>query len=202
MAAPVSDSALDTIFREARTYNAWEDKAVPETLVRAIYELHKWGPTSANNSPARYVFLPKDSDGRKKLLPFMIGPNREKTETAPWTVIIAHDMEFHQKIPKLFPHNPGAKAWFENEPGRTENAVRNGTLQSAYFLIAARALGLDCGPLSGFDMAGVNEAFFESAEGEMKHWRANWICNLGHGSTEDLFPRSPRLDFDEACVIL
>ena len=202
MAAPVSDNALDVIFRQARTHNAWEDTHVPETLIRAVYDLQKWGPTSANCSPARYVFLTRESAARQKLLPHMIGPNRDKTEAAPWTVIIAYDHQFHEKIPELFPHNPGARDWFENEPARTETAFRNGTLQSAYFLIAARALGLDCGPMSGFDSDGVNREFFESAEGEMKNWRVNWICNLGHGSSEDLFARSPRLDFDDACVIL
>ena len=202
MAAPVSDNALDVIFREARTYNAWDDTQVPETLVRAIYDLHKWGPTSANCSPARYLFLPKDSEGRQRLLPHMIGPNRDKTEAAPWTVIIAYDYEFHEKIPDLFPHNPGARDWFAEEPARTDTAFRNGTLQSAYFLIAARALGLDCGPMSGFDMDAVNREFFESAEGEMQNWRANWICNLGHGTSENLFERSPRLSFEDACVIL
>ncbi len=202
MSAPISDNALDVIFRQARSYNAWQDKPVPETLVRAIYDLHRWGPTSANCSPARYVFLPKGSEGREKLVPLMIGPNQEKTRSAAWTVIIAYDHEFHEKIPRLFPHNPGAREWFSDEPARTQTAFRNGTLQSAYFLMAARALGLDCGPLSGFDMDGVNATFFEGAQGEMRHWRANWICNLGYGSQENLFERSPRLDFEEAVVIL
>jgi 3-hydroxypropanoate dehydrogenase len=138
--------------------------------------------------------------GKERLLPLMSEGNREKTAQAPWTVIMAHDLGFQEKMPKLFPHNPGAKDWFNHN--RDETALRNGTLQTAYFLIAARAIGLDCGPMSGFDMAGVNAEFFESDEGEMKQWRANWICNLGYGDKTKILPRSPRLEFDEACRIL
>jgi 3-hydroxypropanoate dehydrogenase len=201
MTRPVSDEALDTLFRKARSYNAWTQDDVPETLIRAVYELSKYGPTSANCSPARYLIL-RPGEARERLIPYMIGPNKEKTRDAPWTVLIAYDRMFLDKIPELFPHNPGARDWFKEEPARTTTAFRNGTLQSAYFLVAARALGLDAGPMSGFDHDGVDGEFFLEAEGEMANWRINWICNLGHGSEEGLFERSPRLDFDTACRIL
>lgn len=201
MTSPVADRALDVIFRDARTHNGWDDKDVPETLMRAVYDLTKMGPTSANCCPARFVFTAKGSEGRDKLLPLMAEGNRGKTEAAQWTVIIAHDMKFAEKMPQLFPHNPDAQHWFDNNT--EETAVRNGTLQSAYFLIAARALGLDTGPMSGFDMDAVNKAFFEESDDEeMHHWKANWICNVGHGTQENIFPRSPRLSFSEACRVL
>jgi 3-hydroxypropanoate dehydrogenase len=199
MAHPVNDHALDVIFRDARSQNGFLEKDVPEVLIRAVYDLTKMGPTSANCSPARFLFVHTPA-AKERLLPLMSEGNREKTAQAPWTVIMAHDLAFQEKMPKLFPHNPGAKDWFNHN--RDETAVRNGTLQTAYFLIAARAIGLDCGPMSGFDMAGVNREFFESDDGEMKHWRANWICNLGYGDKTKLFGRSPRLEFDEACRIL
>jgi 3-hydroxypropanoate dehydrogenase len=157
------------------------------------------GPTSANCCPGRFLFI-STPEAKARLLPLMGGNNREKTEAAPWTVIMANDLAFQEKIPQLFPHMPSAKDWFNHN--RDETAMRNGTLQSAYFLIAARALGLDCGPMSGFDADGVNREFFESDLGEMKHWRANWICNLGHGDKSKVFARSPRLSFEEACRIL
>ena len=199
MAHPVNDHALDVIFRDARTYNGFTDKDVPEVLVRAVYDLAKMGPTSANCCPARFLFV-SSPEAKARLVPLMAEGNREKTERAPWTVIMAFDMAFQEKVPQLFPHNPGAKNWFDDN--REETAVRNGTLQSAYFLIAARALGLDTGPMSGFDMDGVNREFFQSQEGELSEWRANWICNLGYGETSSLYPRSPRLAFDEACRII
>lgn len=199
MSDPISDEALNTIYRRARSYNAWTDKSVPETLIRATYELTKWGPTSANCCPARFIILPKGSDGKERLKPHMAETNVEKTMNAPWTIIMAHDLDFHEKIPELFPHNPGAKEWFANEDERKVHAVRNGTLQSAYFLLAARALGLDCGPMSGFDNAGVDKEFMT---GERSRWRSNWICNIGHGDRDSIFERSPRLDFDDACIIL
>lgn len=199
MAHPVNDHALDVIFRDARTQNGFVEKDVPEILVRAVYDLTKMGPTSANCSPARFLFV-RTPAGKERLLPYMSEGNRAKTGDAPWTVIIAYDLAFQEKVPKLFPHAPGAKDWFNDI--RDETAFRNGTLQGAYLMIAARSIGLDCGPMSGFDMAGVNREFFESEEGEMKHWRANFICNLGYGDKSKLFPRSPRLEFDEACRIL
>lgn len=201
MAYPVSDEAFDTIFRKARSYNGWQEKDVPETLVRAAYDLHKWGPTSANCSPARYLFLHSE-EAKERLIPFLIGPNQEKSRKSPWVVIIAHDMKFEDKIPQLFPHNPGAKDWFGDPQVHFNTAFRNGTLQSAYFLIAARALGLDTGPMSGFDHDGVDNEFFIGRGGERENWRSNWICNLGYGDKASVFERLPRLDFDEACGIL
>lgn len=201
MATPLSDRAFDTLFRKARSYNAWEEKDVPETMIRAMYDLHKWGPTSANCCPARYVFI-RSEEAKARLIPYLSPPNREKSATAPWVVIIADDMQFQKKIPQLFPHNPGAENWFSDDAVRESTAHRNGTLQSAYFLMAARALGFDTGPMSGFDQAGVDKEFFIGQGGEKENWRSNWICNLGYGSQEDLFERSPRLAFEEACEIL
>ena len=199
MADPINDLALHTLFRRARSYNSWKEEVVPEVMMHAIYDLAKWGPTSANASPARFIFLPAGSSGRDKLKPFLAESNVDKTMTAPWTVIIAHDLEFHEKLPQLFPHDQTAKNWFTDPDEREITAFRNGSLQSAYFLMAARALGLDCGPLSGFDIKGVDEAFMT---GDREHWQTNWICNLGHGDPKGVFDRSPRLDFDQACVIL
>ncbi len=199
MADPINDLALHTLFRRARSHNSWKDAAVPEVMMRAIYDLAKWGPTSANGSPARFLFLPKDGKGREKLKPLLSEQNVEKTMTAPWTVIIAHDLDFHEKMSELFPHDLSAKDWFADDDHRAVNAFRNGSLQSAYFLMAARALGLDCGPMSGFDTAGVDKAFMTGAR---KRWQTNWICNLGHGNPDGVYDRLPRLDFDEACVIL
>lgn len=201
MTYPVNDNALDVIFRDARSYNAWEDKDVPETLVRAVYDLTKMGPTSANCSPARFLLVRSD-EAKDQLIPHMMESNQDKVRTAPWVVVIAHDMQFHEKIPDLFPHNPGAKDWFEAPDARHETAFRNGTLQGAYMMIAARALGLDCGPMSGFDQDGVNNEFFIGSGGEMENWRANWVCSIGHGAEKDLFDRSPRLDFETACRII
>mgnify|MGYP003635267570 CR=1 FL=1 len=173
MAHPVNDHALDVIFRDARSHNGFTDKSVPEVLVRAVYDLAKMGPTSANCSPARFVWVTTD-EGKKRLAPHMSADNHDKTLTAPWTCIIAYDQHFQEKIPALFPHAPGAKDWF--------NSNRD--------------------PMSGFDADGVNAEFFQSQDGEMNHWRANFICNIGHGDKSKLFDRSPRLDFDEACRIL
>ncbi|MEO1964019.1 malonic semialdehyde reductase [Hyphomonas sp.] len=199
MAHPVNDHALDVIFRDARSYNGWREEDVPEVLIRAVYDLAKLGPTSANNSPARFVFVSSE-EGKARLVPLMSEGNREKTKNAPWTVIIAYDMEFHEKIPQLFPHAPEAKDWFHHI--KEETAFRNGTLQGAYLMLAARSLGLDCGPMSGFDADAVNKEFFESQDGEMKNWKANFICNIGHGDRTTIFDRSPRLSFDEACRVL
>lgn len=186
-------SALDQLFRKARTYNAF-DGEVSDALLHRIYDLMKFGPTSANQSPARFVFL-KSSQARKKLEPALSEGNRAKTMAAPMVVIIAHDLDFHEKLPYLFPHTD-AKPWFEDLDTRKENAFRNGSLQGAYFLIAARALGLDCGPMTGFDHAMVDEIFFKGTQ-----FKSNFLVNLGHGDPTSIFPRSPRLGFDEACRI-
>ena len=198
MSDPVNDYALDTIFRTARTRNGWEEKSVPETLIRATYDLTKMGATSANCSPARFIFLKSDA-AKERLKPHLMVDNVEKTMTAPWTVIIANDMNFHEKIPQLFPHNPEAKDWFADDAVRTETAIRNATLQGAYLMLAARSLGLDCGAMSGFSVDGVYNEFLKDMDGE---WRPNFLCNIGYGSDKDLFPRSPRLSFEEACLIL
>jgi 3-hydroxypropanoate dehydrogenase len=192
----INDEALDIIFRNARTHNGWEDRSVTKTLMQAVYDLAKWGPTSANCSPARFVFVTSD-EGKARLKPHLLEANAAKTMAAPCCVIIAHDMEFHDKLPELFPHTD-AKSWFvEQDDLIRETAFRNGTLQGAYFMIAARALGLDCGPMSGFDQDGVNKEFFEGTS-----YKANFLCIIGYGTDENLFPRSPRLTFDEACEII
>ncbi len=191
-----NDAALDLIFRGARTYNAWQERDVARALIQAVYDLAKMGPTSANSSPARFVFVQTEA-AKKRLEPFLSGNNKAKTMAAPCCVIIAYDMEFYKNLPKLFPHT-NAQAWFEgNADLIAETAMRNSSLQGAYLMIAARALGLDCGPMSGFDQAGVNIEFFDGTS-----WRANFLCNLGYGATESLYPRNPRLDFEEACEIL
>jgi 3-hydroxypropanoate dehydrogenase len=196
MPTPLSDDALNQTFRAARTRNGWTDEAVPETLVRAVYDLARMGPTSANCSPARFVFVSKAARGR--LLPLLMPSNADKTMNAPWTVIVAYDPQFYDKIPQLFPHNPGARDWFSGSPELAqETAVRNGTLQGAYLMIAARMLGLDCGPMSGFNKAGVDAEFLAGTG-----WKSDFLCNIGHGNEDNLFPRSPRLSFEEACLIV
>lgn len=200
MANPVNDYAMDLIWRRGRSYNGWTDEPVPETLIRAAYDLTKMGMTSANCSPARFIFL-HSTEAKERLRPHLLPTNVDKTMAAPWVTIIAHDTQFQEKIPQLFPHNPGAKDWFGDDQVRETTAFRNGTLSGAYFMLAARALGLDCGPMSGFDNAGVDAAFFAGNEAT-RHWRSNWLCSIGHGDDSTIFDRSPRLSFDEACQIL
>ena len=197
---PLSDEAFDTLFREARTYNWWADKDVPETLIRATYDLMKWGPTSANCSPARFVFV-GSKEGKETLHPLLLGSNQTKSMKAPWTVIVATDMRFYDKVPQLFPHAPEAREWFASPEATLDHGARNGSLQGAYLMIAARALGLDCGPMSGFDKDGVKKAFL-NGDDETAHWEPNFLCNIGYGDTKDLFPRLPRLSFEEACRIV
>lgn len=193
----VDENALDTIFRAARTHNGWIDRPVGDTQLRAIYELMKWGPTSANCSPLRILFL-RGKEAKDKLLPAMSDANREKTRLAPVTAILAYDMEFYEKLPRLFPHNKDARSWFAgNAQSIFATAFRNSSLQGAYFMVAARAIGLDCGPMSGFDTAKVDAAFFPDGKTQ-----TNFICNLGYGDPSKLFGRSPRLEFDEACQLL
>lgn len=188
-------AALDQIFRKARTYNQFADRPVEDSVLRELYDLMKWGPTSANMSPARLVFV-KSAEAKKKLEPTLDEGNREKTMKAPVTAILAHDLDFYEKLPFLFPHTD-ARAWFAGKPDEAlaPAILRNSSLQGAYLIIAARALGLDCGPMSGFDNAKLDEAFFAGTR-----IRSNFIINLGYGQ-EDLFPRSPRLAFDEAARI-
>lgn len=191
------EDMLDQLFVTARTRNGWVDEDLPESLMRAVYDLTKWGPTSANCSPARFAFI-GSPEAKAKLKPYLAPGNVDKTMAAPWTVIVATDPKFYDKIPELFPHNPDAATWFSGMPdGGAEAAFRNGTLQGAYLMMAARALGLDCGPMSGFDNAGVDQAFFAETG-----WKSNFLVNLGHGTDKDLFPRLPRLSFETACQVL
>ena len=192
----LSDAGLDLAFREARSFNAWTPRSVSTALMQAVYDLAKLGPTSANCSPARFVFV-TSAEAKARLKPHLSAGNLEKTMAAPVTVIIAHDLDFAEKLPELFPHSPDAKNWFAGEDMARTTAFRNGSLQGAYFMLAARSLGLDCGPMSGFDNAGVDKAFFP--EGRIK---SNFLCNIGYGDPAGNFPRSPRLDFEEACQIL
>ncbi len=194
MSQPLSDSALDQLFRTARTYNAFAGEIPDETLHR-LYDLLKFGPTAANSTPARFVFV-KSAEAKAKLGPALDEGNRAKTLAAPVTVIVGFDEHFHEKLPVLFPHTD-AKSWFEGpREGRHVPAFRNGSLQGAYLILAARALGLDCGPMSGFNNAKVDEAFFAGTA-----IKSNFLVNLGQGDPASIFARSPRLGFDEACRI-
>lgn len=191
----LSDEALDQLFREARTYNEWRDEDISDVTLQALFDLMKMGPTSANCSPLRIVFI-KSDEAKEKLKPVLSEGNVEKTMTAPVTAILAQDMEFFEHMPKLFPHTD-AKSWFVgNDDLIRETAFRNSTLQGAYFIMAARSLGLDCGPMSGFDTDKLNEAFFKDTT-----FKVNFLCNLGYGDPKNLFPRSPRFEFDEVCEI-
>jgi 3-hydroxypropanoate dehydrogenase len=206
----VNNDVLDVLFRKARTHNTWLPKPVPDDLLRELYEVAKWGPTSANSSPARFVFLRSEA-AKERLRPALAAGNVEKTMKAPVTVIIAYDLKFYDKLPKLFPYNPAMREIFANNPQLIEEtAKRNSSLQGAYLILAARALGLDCGPMSGFDNAKVDEEFFaagkcEACEQEFfpaGHVKSNFLCNIGYGDPSKLYPRSPRLDFDGACTLM
>lgn len=196
MSQMLNDAGMDLIFRNARTHNAWTDKPVSEVTLRALYDLMRNGPTSANGSPARLLFLTTEK-AKLRLKPALSEGNMAKTLAAPVTVIVAYDLKFYELMPKLFPHEPDAKNWFKAPEVAQVTAFRNGSLQGAYMMIAARSVGLDCGPMSGFDNAILDQEFFP--EGQVK---SNFLCNLGHGDPEGLFPRSPRLEFEEACEIL
>jgi len=208
---PLSDEALDQLFRKARTHNAWLDRPVGDDLLRQLYDLMKWGPTSANLSPARILFL-RTRKAKERLRPALQPANVDKTMAAPVTVIVAYDERFYEEAPRLFPHYPGMRDLFINSPELAEaTAFRNGTLQGAYLILAARSLGLDCGPMSGFDNAKVDEEFFppprrdEEAMDEVKpagRLRSNFLCNLGYGDPAGLHPRGPRLEFEEACRLI
>ena len=188
-------AALDQLFRTARTQNAFLDTPVSEDLLRELYDLVKWGPTAANGSPARFVFV-TTAEGKEKLKPALSEGNAAKTLAAPVTAIIGFDEDFHEKLPYLFPH-ADAKSWFDGpRTARTESAFRNSSLQGAYLILTARALGLDAGPMSGFDNAKVDAAFFAGTP-----IKSNFLVNLGYGDPAGLFPRLPRLSFDEAARI-
>jgi 3-hydroxypropanoate dehydrogenase len=192
----VSEEALDRIFREARTHTAWRPEAVPAALLREIYDLARLGPTSANSSPARFVFL-TTPEAKERLVPALMPGNVEKTRRAPVTAIVAWDTEFYDHLPRLFPQMDFRPMFAENPAFAHETALRNSSLQAGYFILAARALGLDCGPMSGFDPAKVNAEFFPDGK-----WKVNLLCNLGYGDETNLGSRNPRLDFDEACRVL
>jgi len=193
MTAALSDHSLDQIFRSARTFNGWADRPVEDATVREIYDLMKWGPTSANCSPACFVWV-RSADGKATLAGLAAEPNKPKILKAPVTVIIGHDLDFAGKLPELLPHNAEAMQKFFATPGVTEaTAMRNGTLQGAYLIVAARALGLDCGPMSGFNNVGVDKAFFSGTR-----IQSNFICSIGYGDPASVFPRNPRLSFEEA----
>lgn len=191
----LSDTALDQLFRAARSRNAWRDEPLPDERWRELYDLVKMGPTSANVSPARFVFLVSDA-AKQRIAPHLSGANRGKSMAASAIVIIGQDMAFADRMPDLFPHNPSARFWFADPAVAEETASRNAALQGAYLILAARALGLDAGPMSGFDRAGVDTEFFTGT-----NIRANFLCALGVGS-DDPFPRLPRLSFEDACQLL
>jgi 3-hydroxypropanoate dehydrogenase len=192
----LDNAALATLFTEARTHNGWQDKPVSDELCQQTYDLAKWGATSANCSPARIVFV-KSAAEKEKLVACMLPGNQPKTKTAPVTAIIGMDLEFFEKLPQLFPH-ADAKSWFVgNQPLIESTAFRNSSLQGAYLMLAARSLGLDCGPMSGFDADKLNAAFFAGTS-----VKVNFVCSLGYGDASKLFARSPRLAFAEACKIV
>ena len=197
MASPLDKTALDQLFLSARTHNAWQGRPLPDELLQRLYDTFRMGPTSANCCPARIVFV--KSQAAKEKLQLALGEgNRAKSLAAPVTAIIGYDMKFYEKMGQLFPHVPDARSWFDkDEQTAYTTAFRNGTLQGAYLIVAARALGLDCGPMSGFNNEMVNQMFF--ADTSVK---ANFLCNLGYGDPSGVRPRSPRLEFDEACRII
>ncbi|HRN88199.1 malonic semialdehyde reductase [Hyphomicrobium sp.] len=196
MSHALDDAALAQLFLDARTHNAWQKKDVPDSLLVRLVDTLKMGPTSANCSPARFVFV-KSEAAKERLKPFLSAGNLEKTMAAPVTAIIGNDLEFYEHLPKLFPHTD-AKSWFTGKPDHIrETAFRNGTLQGAYLILAARALGLDTGAMSGFDKAGVTKEFFAETKIE-----ANFLCNIGYGDPSKLLPRHPRFSFDEIAKVI
>jgi len=192
----ISSNALDQLFRQARTHSAWLPERVPTEKLREAYELARLGPTSANSSPARFLFL-ESEEAKARLLPALAPLNVEKTKAAPVTVIVAWDTEFYEKLPQLFPHADMRSYFVGNQSLIDETAFRNSSLQGGYFILAARAVGLDCGPMSGFDAAKLNAEFFPDGK-----WKVNFLCNVGYGDRSKLFPRNPRLEFEEACRVL
>lgn len=192
----IDAAGLDLLFKEARTHNKWSAEPVSDETLQELYNLLKFGPTSANSSPARFVFV-RTKEGKEKLAPALSAGNTEKTMTAPVTAIVAYDPKFFRKLPTLFPHNQDAINWFtSNDALAATTAFRNGTLQGAYLMLAARSLGLDVGAMSGFDNSKVDAAFFAD-----NGWRSNFLVNIGHGDPAGVFDRSPRLSFEEACIL-
>ena len=196
MSTSLDPAALDRLFRTARSHNKWQDRAVEPSQLEALYDLMKWGPTSANAFPLRVAFV-ASSDAKARLVPLVFEGNRSKVETAPVTAILGYDLGFVEWLPRLFPHRD-MRPMFADQPGLIEStAFRNSSLQGGYFMLAARALGLDCGPMSGFDAQAVDKQFFP--EGSVK---SNFICALGYGDPSGLFGRSPRPEFKEVCRVL
>jgi 3-hydroxypropanoate dehydrogenase len=197
MHTPLDQAALDQLFLAARTHNAWRNRPVPDELLHRLYHTLRMGPTSANCCPARIVFV-RSQEAKNKLQPALAEGNRAKSMAAPVTAIIGYDMKFYEYMERLFPHAKDARSWFDSDEQTTyTHAFRNGTLQGAYLIIAARALGLDCGPMGGFDNAMVDQLFFSGTA-----VKSNFLCNLGYGDPSGVYPRSPRLEFDEACGIV
>ena len=197
----IDDHSLDQLFRHARTANGWLAGEVSDQQLQAAFDLMKMAPTAANAQPARFVFL-RSADAKSRLKPALSPGNLEKTMAAPVVAIIAYDTMFHEYLPKVFPHNPDARSWFEGDSAaarsaRELSALRNGTLQGAYFMLAARAVGLDCGPMSGFDASRLDQEFFPDGR-----WKSNFLCNLGHADPAKTFARSPRFEFNEVCQML
>lgn len=195
MRGKLDDDALDLIFRKARTHNGFQPIAIAEALLREVYDLAKWGPTSANSTPARFLFI-VSPEAKTKLAPAMSEGNRAKTLAAPVNLVIGYDTKFYELLPELYPREV-ARGWFEGKPDVEITALRNSALQGAYFMIAARSLGLDCGPMSGFDAALINKTFWP--DGRIK---ANFMCNIGYGDEAKVYPRSPRLPFEKACEVV
>jgi 3-hydroxypropanoate dehydrogenase len=188
-------TSTEQLFTDARTQNGYTSEAVSDDTLRQVYELMKWGPTAANSSPARLIFV-RSSAAKDKLLACVSAGNVNKVREAPVTVIVGMDLDFHEQLPKLFPH-VDARAWFVNDAAkRAESALRNSSLQGGYLILAARALGLDCGPMSGFDPARIDAAFWAG-----RSVKTNFICALGRGDPAKVCPRNPRLSFDEACQL-
>ncbi len=195
MNTAISDMSIQQLFTAARTHHAWQDREIADGLLHEIYDLAKWGPTSANSLPMRIVFV-KSNSAKEKLMPALTGSNVEQVRAAPVTAIVAYDQKFYDQLPTLFPAFD-VRSLFASNPSLSEQtAFRNSSLQGAYFILAARALGLDAGPMSGFDNAKVDQAFFENSS-----WKSNFLCNIGYGDAAKLHPRGPRLGFDQACII-
>jgi 3-hydroxypropanoate dehydrogenase len=192
----LDDGALAQLFTQARTHNSWRPETLSSADFRAIYDLAKWGPTTANTTPARFLFV-HTPEGKARLRPFVFPGNVDKVMSAPCTVIIAWDTLFHEKMPQLFPSRDMSATFSGKDDLIAEVGFRSSTLQGAYFMMAARALGFDCGPMSGFDLAGVDRELLAD-----RQWKSNFLCNIGHGTPEGLFPRNPRLDYAQACVEL
>ncbi|APR79770.1 Putative reductase RutE [Minicystis rosea] len=193
----INEEALDVLFREARTHNVWRPEPVSDELLHRVWGLARLGPTGANSNPLRVVFV-RSAEAKERLRPALSPGNVDKTMSAPVTAIFAYDLAFYEKMPELFPHNPKMGAHFaENAAAAEVTAKLNGTLGAAYFMLAARSLGLDCGPMGGFDSGKVNAEFFAEST-----WRANFLCNLGYGDASKLHPRNPRLAFEDACKVL